>query len=32
MERIYAFRLLVFMTVAALALVVIFALLQVGYP
>jgi hypothetical protein len=32
MERIYALRLLALITVGALALVVVFALLQVGYP
>jgi hypothetical protein len=32
MERIYALRLLVLITVGAIALVVVFALLQVGYP
>jgi hypothetical protein len=32
MERIYALRLLVFVTIGALALVIVFALLQVGYP
>jgi hypothetical protein len=31
MERIYALRLLVFIAVGAIALVFIFALLQVGY-